>query len=387
MHAPHAFTELERSTVGDYVLSQPTLRDRLGRVLDVQQSGEGKINGVFFVTGERATVVLKQGLPWVRVLPDWELTAERVGREARLLERWSSFNPEYVPLLWQYDDREHVLAMENLTEHELLRDVLAVSSGEPEVGDAVGVMLARAAYYTSALSMPTTQFLQAVRDGQNPEMSHLMEDVVFTIPFSNSDQNVTEPVLVSHREALLANPEVVRAVGYLKWVFATRQEALIHGDLHAGSLLVRGSDTRVIDAEFGRYGPVAWDMGAFWAHVTIAAEIHDTRGDHDLAAATRQLVSRSWGTFRAEVLRLADSDESRFPLASVADWIDETHSLAARFAGIEIVRRIVGVGNCEQLTDLGDEQRHRATAALIEHGTRALIGAPGAPSGQNNEYA
>lgn len=373
MMTPQVFRELAPDTVAEYVRSQPVIGERLGRVMDVQQSGEGKINGVFFVTGERSSVVLKQGLPWVRVLPDWELTAERVGREARLLERWAQFNPEYVPELWQYDDREHVLAMENLSEHELLRDVLAASAGDSGIGEAVGVMLARTAFHTSALSMSTTPLQHAVRNGQNPEMSHLMEDVVFTMPFSDSDQNVTEPELVAHRDRLRAHPAVVRAVGYLKWVFATRQEALIHGDLHAGSLLVRGADTRVIDAEFGRYGPLAWDLGAFWAHLEIAAEIHDTRGEQGLGTATRELVGRSWSSFRTELARLLETAESRFTLAAAADWIDETRILARRFAGIEILRRIIGVGSCEQLSVLPDASRHRATTALIDKAVEAMV--------------
>ena len=373
MSAPAEVTVLNLSTVAEYVLTQPTISERVGRVTDVQQSGEGKINGVFFVTGDKSSVVLKQGLPWVRVLPDWELTAERVGREARLLDRWSEFNPEYVPELWQYDDRAHVLAMENLSGYELLRDVLAVSAGDPGIGDAVGVMLARTAFHTSALWLSTSELQQAVRAGQNPEMSQLMEDVVFTMPFSDSDQNVTEPELVAHRDGLLADPEVIRAVGHLKWVFATRQEALIHGDLHAGSLMVQGRDTRVIDAEFGRYGPLAWDLGAFWAHLKIAAEIHDTRERHEDAAATRELVVRSWCSFHTEMVHLLGAAEPRFPLSAAADWIAETRILATRFAGIEVLRRIVGVGNCEQLSALPDEARHSVTTALIEQATRAMV--------------
>jgi 5-methylthioribose kinase len=42
----------------------------------------------------------------------------------------------------------------------------------------------------------------------------------------------------------------------LKWVFLTRAEALLHGDLHTGSVMVTESDTRVIDPEFAFFGPI-----------------------------------------------------------------------------------------------------------------------------------
>ena len=39
-------------------------------------------------------------------------------------------------------------------------------------------------------------------------------------------------------------------------------EALIHGDLHTGSIMVTESETRVIDPEFAFYGPMGFDVGA-----------------------------------------------------------------------------------------------------------------------------
>ena len=42
----------------------------------------------------------------------------------------------------------------------------------------------------------------------------------------------------------------------------TSPEALIHGDLHTGSIMVTESETRVIDPEFAFYGPMGFDLGA-----------------------------------------------------------------------------------------------------------------------------
>ncbi len=49
-----------------------------------------------------------------------------------------------------------------------------------------------------------------------------------------------------------------------------RSQALLHGDLHTGSLLVTPETTHVIDAEFGFVGPIAFDVGKFIGNLFIA---------------------------------------------------------------------------------------------------------------------
>ncbi len=51
----------------------------------------------------------------------------------------------------------------------------------------------------------------------------------------------------------------------------THGEALIHGDLHTGSVMVGGGRTVAIDPEFAFYGPVGFDLGALWANAIIAS--------------------------------------------------------------------------------------------------------------------
>jgi 5-methylthioribose kinase len=52
------------------------------------------------------------------------------------------------------------------------------------------------------------------------------------------------------------------AISRLKLKFMGSPEALIHGDLHTGSIMVTQSETLVIDPEFAFYGPMGFDIGA-----------------------------------------------------------------------------------------------------------------------------
>ncbi|KAL2521173.1 Methylthioribose kinase-like [Forsythia ovata] len=52
--------------------------------------------------------------------------------------------------------------------------------------------------------------------------------------------------------------------------FCEKAQALLHGDLHTGCVMVTGESTQVIDLEFGFYGPMGFDIGAFIGNSILA---------------------------------------------------------------------------------------------------------------------
>lgn len=52
--------------------------------------------------------------------------------------------------------------------------------------------------------------------------------------------------------------------------FCERSQALIHGDLHTGSVMVTQDSTQVIDPEFAFYGPMGFDIGAYIGNLVLA---------------------------------------------------------------------------------------------------------------------
>ena len=67
-------------------------------------------------------------------------------------------------------------------------------------------------------------------------------------------------------------------------------QALLHGDMHTGSLMVTQDTTYAIDAEFAVYGPIAFDVGKFMANLLLAFFALD---GHCTAAETRT-DQRAW---------------------------------------------------------------------------------------------
>jgi len=61
--------------------------------------------------------------------------------------------------------------------------------------------------------------------------------------------------------------------------FIERAQALIHGDLHTGSVMVTRESTQVIDPEFAFYGPMGFDVGAFLGNLILAFFAQDGHAD------------------------------------------------------------------------------------------------------------
>ena len=67
----------------------------------------------------------------------------------------------------------------------------------------------------------------------------LHEDV-FTLPFTADDSNSNEPELNAHAEQLRGSAQLQAAVAAALGCFKTKKQALLHGDLHSGSVMTDG---------------------------------------------------------------------------------------------------------------------------------------------------
>ncbi len=83
-----------------------------------------------------------------------------------------------------------------------------------------------------------------------------------------------------------------------------RQQALLHGDLHTGSLMCTDDTTYVIDAEFAFCGPIAFDVGKMIANLLIA---YFASWGLETAEASRQ-QQRQWLLQVSQTRSLAAAD-------------------------------------------------------------------------------
>lgn len=375
---PETYEILNPSTVAGYVAANPRLAavlppDRIG---DVREVGDGNLNLVFILSGidGHPGIVLKQALPYVRLVgPDWPMSPDRAAKEAAALRAHGALTPSLVPTLYDYDTERYVLAMEDLSDHSVWRQ--ALNRGERHEGAAtdVGVYVANLAFGTSVFGMARDAQAAALVASVNPLSWEITEPLVLTEPCRPADRNTVLPANERDARELIEDDATVREMGWLKWQFMTQAEALIHGDLHTGSVMVRAASdgrprsTKMFDSEFAFYGPVGFDLGLAYANYVIAAARAFALGEDERAAWALGLLDETWQafdtTFRALWPRRLDP--SVFTAATLEDYIAKVAVDGLGFGAAEAMRRIVGLAKTADIETLPPELREGGARGVL----------------------
>ncbi|MFG2113341.1 phosphotransferase [Streptomyces sp. NPDC048718] len=220
-----------------------------------------------------------------------------------------------------------------------------------------------------------------------------MEDMVFTEVYVDHPRNQwTSPELDEDIQRLQRDTELKIAVSRLKQRYLTSRDALLHGDLHTGSIMVSESSTGMIDQEFGCYGPMGFDLGTLLAHLLIAyyaADAHpaDRTAQQDWLLAS---VAQLWNDFRSHFTELwrGHADGDAYPPALFTGpaapaleternrYLDELFTETLGFCGAEIIRRVVGFARPADFTTLSDTTARAAAERRALAPARRLATAP-----------
>jgi 5-methylthioribose kinase len=373
-----AYRPLSLETVPAWLDERPSLRALVpGDPLHVREVGDGNLNLVFVVRDDpaRPGIVLKQSLPWVRVHGEgWPLTVERARHEADAFATYQAFAGDAIPAWHGFDAEWYVNAMEDLADLRVWRT--ALNDGEIHAAAAreMGRFVARIAFHTSDFGMDPEERKRKAAATINPELCRITEDLVLDEPFRVHEHNRHPPGIDALVRELRADPVVLREIAGLKHTFMTHGEALIHGDLHTGSVMVGGGRAAAIDPEFAFYGPVGFDLGALWGNAAIAAARADRLGR---PPAFREYVSRivpgSWDAFTSELRRLWPQRVDR----SFGDDFLEEHLGRIWFDGLgfaaaKATRRMIGYAHVSDIETLDEPARSSAAGAVVRTARRWL---------------
>jgi 5-methylthioribose kinase len=376
------------TTAGDVTayLAAQGLLGRLAASVDqvqVEEVTAGNMNRVFVARGPLGSLAVKQAPPWVQVVgPEWPVDPSRIASEARTYERLATRVPESIPTIVEFDESRFVLVMEDLSDLDVLRDALVaeVATGPTgavggsaldyvALGEVVGRFVGALAASTSVSALGARKHEHLVELAANPELCQMTLDVVLDEPYREHDHNHWHPVLDERVKALYADDGIHDAVAEIREVFETRHEALLHGDLHTGSVMVgrRGGRqvVKVFDPEFSFVGPVGLDLGLFWANLELAAIAADVSGDTALAAARSAAIPASWAAFAA-----AWGDEASLAGIERDAW---------GFAGVEGMRRAVGFSHAADIDSLPSSLIPDASVRLFDAAHHHILTRRSAP--------
>ena len=357
--------ELDLATLPDY------LRQRRAEIrmfesetdLRIEEIGDGNLNTVYRVSDAarpERSVVLKHAPPYIKILgPEYPLSIERLTYESRALDIYNQFARGTVPELYYFDAETAVIAMEDLRDAQVLRADLIAGRVDTGIAEQIGRFMGIVHSRTYVENLDSTAVQHYRQQFANTTMQSITADYVFTFPYTEHETNFWTPGLEPDVQRLKADTGFLRQAAYLKQIFLTAQQAVTHGDLHTGSVLVQNNTAKVIDAEFAFYGPVGFDLGLFWANYLLSYFSHqDTL---DVQSALKTAIAKTWHTYTLE-FRTVDATLKEQTLQQIF------HE-AVGFAGLEMLRRLIGAAHVKDIEGIADiPKKLRVERAALQFG-------------------
>ncbi|MGN6599041.1 MAG: S-methyl-5-thioribose kinase [Actinomycetes bacterium] len=336
-----------------------------------EEIGDGNLNVVYRVRGGDKSVIVKHAPPYLKVVGDaWPLSQDRVRIEAEALALHGELAPHRVPALLAVDLDHAAMVLEDLRGHEVWRTQLTAGIHVTGVAEQIGRYCARTLLGTSDLLMDPASRKRLATRFVNPDLCAISEELVFTAPYTDAESNRYDEAAAELAASLQGDAAMRRAASQLLWEFRTRHEALIHGDLHTGSIMVADGDARVIDPEFAFIGPMGYDTGNVVANLAFSAVAHQELGD-GFAPHVDEYLTDFWAALSDEVRQIWPKDH---PWDEI--FLSNLLADTARYAATELVRRIVGLAHVIDIDSLPDGPRLRAQQRCIAAARSLLLGPP-----------
>ena len=272
--------------------------------------------------------------------------------------------------------------MECCRPHIIMRRGMIDGVVYPEFADHIAGYLATTLYYTSDMALPAAEKRELVAAfSGNTELCKITEDLIFTDPYMVCSRNRwTSPQLDEVAADIRGDAALKRAVSALKLKFLGESQALLHGDMHTGSIMVTAEDTKVIDPEFAVMGPMGFDVGKLLGNLLLS---HFSQRGHERAPGERDAYRRwilatveaVWELFSRRFVELwtayptgdgypaslFDGPEGRASLREAqAAYMRELLQDALGFAGAAMIRRTLGLAHNIDLELIADPDRRAA---------------------------
>jgi len=390
MEIPMSYTILDASNLEAYLFSLPKIKaffDADSLVID--EIGDGNLNFVFLVTSSSDTsrqLIIKQAVPYLRCVGEsYPLSKERMTYEIRSLKRFAELSP-HIPKIYHSDEEMSVLIMEYLSSHIIMRKGMIEGMEYPKFAEHISSFLANTLFKTSSLYLSSSDKRTLISQFiDNSELCKLTEDFVFTAPFMEDETNAELPELSDVAERIANDIELKTKILQLKYKFMNQSDALLHGDLHTGSIMINQDETYVIDSEFAFVGPMGFDVGALIANLVMSWVSHTVQDSNssysDLILET---INSVWQRFNENFRALwNETEESALMTKGFANdeifkayqeqYMQTLLQESIGFAGCKIIRRQFGIAGVEDIRGIEDDTlREKANRLAVSIGERFI---------------
>jgi 5-methylthioribose kinase len=380
-HSDH-YRILKDADLREYLSDLPDVAARLGgeaATWTIEEVGDGNLNLVFIIKGPNGGTAVKQALPYVRLVGEsWPLPLSRSHYEHLALTHQARLAPGLVPAVLHHDEALALVAMELLEPHIIMRKGLVAGTIYPRFVEDITTFLARTLFFSSDLAVTAAAKKEGIAAfAGNHALCKITEDLIFTDPYRVAEQNRwTSPWLDATAAVFREDLDAHVAISRLKLKFMGAPEALIHGDLHTGSIMVTEHDTRVIDPEFAFYGPMGFDIGAVIGNLLMA---YLASPGHERSPGARrafegwvlETIEQVWNGFARKFLELwrYEARGDAYPAtlfegsagalrleAERQDYMARLFADTVGFAAAKTIRRILGLAHNIDFEWIADER-------------------------------
>ncbi|NQZ09192.1 MAG: S-methyl-5-thioribose kinase [Algicola sp.] len=389
---------LSAQTVIDYLTTLPAMQALFSdfAALTVEEIGDGNVNFVYRIKDNNSgqSVILKQAVPYLRCVGEsFPLSRHRMNIEIMALETAKKYSPAHVPNIYYSSTEQSVVIMQDLADHAILRGQLIQGTVFPNFANHISTYMADTLFGTSDLHMTSEDKKQCVVKFTNTDLCKLSEDFVFTHPFEDNANNNYNPKLPQTAiDKVQKNGAVKVAVSQMRHKFMNNAQALIHGDLHTGSIMTNQTETYVIDPEFAFYGPMGFDVGAvignlYIAYFSHAYLSHASQDSIDYRAWLLDTIEQIWTQFsdkfttrwlehetQSEQLQWQYDNGIDDLKVYINSYLSDLFADTIGFAACKMMRRVLGIAKVADFADITDlDARANIETNIINMATHMVV--------------
>ncbi len=308
------------------------------RVESVGSAGEGNMNVTLRVRiGGEKSLIVKQSRKFVAKYDFIPAPLERATFEARFYEfaGGQASIAGRMPRLIDWIADQYVLVLEDLGEASDATGIYTASAASRD--EILNENLPALVHWLSSLHAASKHTTWDVSNYANTKLRQLNHEHIFVLPFREQpaiDLDAVTPGLTDASHAIRTDRSLIRSIKilgerYLAKANVKRDDCLLHGDFYPGSWLRTDSGPMVIDPEFCFAGPAEFDWSVLIAHLRLC-------GTRDPIEMLQQFL----------------------PSDTQVSW-----PLVNALAGVEVLRRLLGVAQLPLASELDEKKRLIASAA------------------------
>ncbi|GAB5475030.1 MAG: S-methyl-5-thioribose kinase [Maribacter sp.] len=290
------------------------------RILAVEKPGEGNMNVVLRIILDERSFILKQSRPFVQKYQQIEAPVDRIAVEHQFYNvLQNEALAAHLPKILGYDEEEHVLLLQDLGDCEDMSYLYSDRSIAPVILEQLMSAIGHIHRTKVPKDFP-----------QNLEMRRLNHQHIFVLPFLTDNGFQLNDIQEGLQELSMGykqDEHLKSIIGEIGEKYLSSGDTLLHGDYYPGSWMTAEDHLYIIDPEFGFSGFAEFDLGVMTAHCIMAT-------------ADERYIDLIFESYEGKAEK----------------------TLIAKVAGIEIMRRIIGLAQLPLERTL-DEKQYLLTLA------------------------